>query len=72
MDIESAKAFNARLEAAVAELSRALLIAQTACSADEFLGVRRSVAHLIADVDALLHESIYADHPELDHLRGQG
>ena len=72
MDIDSAKAFKAHLEAAVAELSRALLIAQTGCSADEFLRVRRSIAHLIADVDTLLHESIYADHPELDHLREQG
>jgi hypothetical protein len=72
MDIESAKAFKARLEAVVAELSTALLIAQRGCSADAFPGVRKSIGHLIADVDALLHESIYADHPEVDHLRGQG
>jgi hypothetical protein len=72
MDIESAKAFKARLEAVASELSTALLIAQKGCFADEFPGVRRSVGHLIADVDALLHEAIYADHPELDHLRGQG
>ena len=71
MDIESAKAFKTRLEAAVAELSAALLIAQKACSADEFLRVRKPIGHLIAGVDALMHESVSADHPELDPLKRQ-
>ena len=68
--IESAKAFEMRLNAAVAELSSALLIAQKACSADEFLHIRKPIGHLIADLDALLHESVCADHQELNPLRG--
>jgi hypothetical protein len=40
-------------------------------SAEEFQEVKRSIGHMIADVDVLLHRSIYADHPELNHLKGQ-
>jgi hypothetical protein len=53
---------------AVKELSSALLVAQKASSTDEFLSVRKSVAHIIASVDDLLYESIYGDHPELNDL----
>jgi hypothetical protein len=68
MDIESAKAFKARLEGAVSELSAALLIAEKGCSAEDFRAVQESIGHLIADVDELLHQAIYADHPQLNHL----
>jgi hypothetical protein len=71
MDIKSAKAFKARLEVVVAELSAALLIAEKSCCAEKFPRVRESVGHLIADVDELLHASIYADRPELNHLGEQ-
>jgi hypothetical protein len=68
MDVESAKAFKARMEVVVSELSTALLIAEKGCSADELQGVKRSIGRLIADVDELLHESIYGDYPELNRL----
>lgn len=72
MDIDSAKAFKERLQGAVAEMSRALLIAQASNSADETKKIKRSIGHLIADVDVLLHESIYGDHPELNDLKERG
>jgi hypothetical protein len=65
MKIPEAKRFEQHMEDCIRELSSALLVAQQSSSADEFLEIKRTIGDIIASVDALLHDKIYNDHPEL-------
>ena len=69
MDKKSATQFKNHMELAVRELSLSLVLMQTAASQEEFVAIRRSIGHVMAAIEEMLHESIYHDHPELNHLR---
>ncbi len=68
MDIQTAKRFQLHAEAAIEELTSALLLAQDTSSEEEFLALRKLMGEIIARIDGLLHESIYGEHPELCKL----
>jgi hypothetical protein len=70
MDKKSATQFKKHMEAAVRELSLSLILTQEAAVKEEFVAIRRSIGHIMAAMEQLLHESIYPDHPELNKLRG--
>ncbi len=69
MDKKSATQFKSHMESVVRELSLSLLLTQKVATEEEFIAIRRSVGHIMAAVEQMLHESIYADHPDLNHLR---
>lgn len=69
MDKKSAAQFKNHMEAAVRELSLSLVLTQEVAAQEEFVSIRRSIGHIMAAIEATLHESIYPDHPELNHLR---
>jgi hypothetical protein len=69
MNKKSATEFKSRMELAIRELSSALVLAQAVSTPEEFTAIRKSIGDLIAAVDALLYDSIYPDHPELNQLR---
>lgn len=69
MDIDSAKRFKTHLEQVVKELSAALLISRASSDAESFSNTRRSIGNIIAEVDTILYETIYVDHPELNDLK---
>lgn len=68
MDKKSATQFKAHMESAVRELSLSLFLTQAAATEEEFLAIRRSIGHVMAGIERMLHESIYPDHPELNQL----
>jgi hypothetical protein len=68
MDKKSAVQFKFHMELAVRELSSALLLAKGASAQQEIAVVKKSIGNIMVAVDTLLHESIYPDHPELNHL----
>jgi hypothetical protein len=70
MNVESASRFKRHAEQAIKELSSALLVAQEVSTVEEFSVIRKSIGHIIAAMDTMLHDSIYSDHPELDDLGG--
>ncbi len=51
------------------KLSSALVLTQEVSALEEFATIRKSIGDIIAAVDALLYDSIYSDHPELNELR---
>jgi hypothetical protein len=69
MDKKSASHFKNHVEAAIRELTLALSLAQEAVAPEESATIRKSIAYIIVAMDEMLHESIYPDHPELNHLR---
>jgi hypothetical protein len=69
MDRKSATQFKAHMESAIRELSLSLLLTKQAATQAEFAAIRRSIGHVMAAVEKLLHESIYPDHPGLNQLR---
>jgi hypothetical protein len=69
MDKKSATQFKNHMESAVRELSLSLVLTQQAATQEEFVAIRRSIGHIMAAIEELLHESIYPDHPELNKLR---
>lgn len=69
MDKKSATQFKKHMESVVKELSLSLILAQEAATQEEFIAIRRSIGHVMAALHELLHDSIYPDHPELNHLR---
>lgn len=71
MNKESATQFKNHMELAIRELSSALLVTKEVSAEEEFVAIARSIGNIMAAVDALLHESIYPDHPELNHLRNK-
>jgi hypothetical protein len=71
MDTESATRFKKHMDEVVKELSSALIVAQGSCTTKEFLNVRKLVGDIIARVDGLLHEAVYADHPDMNDLGRQ-
>ena len=68
MDKRSATQFKSHMESAVRELSLSLVLTQEAAAQEEFVAIRRSIGHVMAAIEQMLHESIYPDHPELNHL----
>ena len=68
MNRQSATRFKGHMEQAIKELSSALFLTQEVSTLEELAVIRKSVGIIIAAVDALLHESIYSDHPELNEL----
>lgn len=69
MDKKSATQFKKHMDLVVGELSLSLFLTQEAATQEEFDTIRRSVGHLMAAIHVLLQQSIYPDHPELNHLR---
>ncbi len=69
MHKKSATQFKGHIELAIRELSSALLLAQEVSTLEELATIRKSIGDIIAAVDALLYDSIYSDHPELNELR---
>jgi hypothetical protein len=69
MDKKSATQFKKHMEAAVRELSLSLVLTQENAAKEEFIAIRRSIGHVMAAMEQLLHVSIYPDHPELNNLR---
>jgi hypothetical protein len=68
MNNRSAASFKVHIERAVTELSSALIVAQQSSNEEEFKFVQKSIAEIIAAIDALLFNSIYIDHPDLNNL----
>jgi len=68
MNNRSASSFKVHAERAVTELSSALIIAQQSSDEEEFKCVQKSVGEIIAAIDAMLFNSIYNDHPDLNDL----
>jgi hypothetical protein len=68
MDKASALRFRKHILHALGELSLALLVAQKACSEEEFIATRESIGDIVARIDNLLGEAIYVDYPEMDDL----
>lgn len=69
MDKKSATQFKVHMESAVRELSLSLLLTQKAASPEEVITIRRSIGHVMASIEQMLHASVYSDHPELNELR---
>jgi hypothetical protein len=70
MDIRSATQFKLHMEEAIKELSSALALLQDVYTVDQSLPIRKSVGDIMAAIDALLHESVYLHHPQLNkHVR---
>jgi len=69
MNVESAGRFKGHVDQAIKDLSLALLVAQEDSTVEEFAAIRKSIGDIIAATDALLYDSIYSDHPELNDLR---
>jgi len=68
MDKKSAREFSGNVLNAIQEVSKALLIAERSSSKDEMALIKNNVGHLIAKLDNMLIETVYKQHPELDHL----
>ncbi|WP_298255839.1 hypothetical protein [Bradyrhizobium sp.] len=68
MDRKAATQFKSHMESAVRELSLSLFLTQAVASEEEFVTIRRSIGHVMAAIEEMLHESIYPDHPELNEL----
>jgi hypothetical protein len=71
MDTESATRFKKHMDGVVKELSSVLIVARGSCTTKELLNVRKLVGEIIARVDGLLHEAVYADHPDMNDLGRQ-
>jgi len=69
MNKKSAAQFKDHIESAIRELSSALVLTKELSTPDEFATIRKSIGDIMAAVDALLHDSIYPDRPELNELR---
>ena len=69
MDKKAATQFKEHMESAVRELSLSLFLAKEAAPEAEFIAIRRSIGHVLAEIEVMLHESIYPYHPELNKLR---
>lgn len=69
MDAKSAARFKQHAERAIEQLSLALTLAQEVSPADEFLRLRTSVGDIIAQIDCMLEDNIYIDHPGLNSLK---
>jgi len=69
MDAKSAAQLKRHTDMVVRELSLALILAEGACAADEFMRLRTSFGDIIARVDSMLYETIYKDHPDLDETK---
>jgi hypothetical protein len=68
MNKENACRFNEHGLNAVRELTSALNALQGTCGDEEALAIKRSIADIIARIDALLVEVVYAKFPDLDGL----
>lgn len=72
MEMQSARQFKLHMDNAFRELSSALVLAHTVYAPEEALPIRKSIADVIAAVDAILYDVVYAKHPELnEHARGR-
>jgi hypothetical protein len=71
MNKETASVFQAHGLSAIRELSSALIASQNGCSEKEISLIKHSIGDIIARIDTLLLESIYAEFPDLDHLRSR-
>jgi hypothetical protein len=71
MDKKSATQFKSHMKLTIRELSSALVLTQEVSTPEEFATIRKSIGDIIAAVDALLYDSIYSDHPELNELRNR-
>jgi ABC-type uncharacterized transport system ATPase subunit len=54
---------------AIRELTSALITLQNSCTEEEITTIKRSVGDIIARIDNILRESIYAEFPDLDDLQ---
>jgi hypothetical protein len=57
------------MEEAVRELSSALVLLQETHTVEQSKPIRRAVGNILAAIDALLHESVYSHHPQLNEHR---
>jgi len=71
MNKEKAGLFKLHGEGAIRELTSALIALQNGCCEEEITPIKHSIGEIIARIDDLLRESIYAEFPDLDHLRGR-
>jgi hypothetical protein len=71
MTKEMATVFKVHGVSAIRELSSALIAIQNDCSEEEITLIKRSIGDIIARIDDLLRESIYAEFPDLDDLRSR-
>jgi hypothetical protein len=69
MNKETASVFKVHGVNAIRELSSALIALQNGCSEEEITLIKRSVGDIIARIDDILRESVYAEFPDLDDLR---
>jgi hypothetical protein len=67
---ELANQIRAHILNSISELSSTLVLAQAACSREEFDSFRGFAADIIARLDNLLRVSIYNQFPDLDDLKG--
>jgi hypothetical protein len=68
MNKEEASRFNVHGISAIRELTSALNGLQGSCGDEEALVIKRSIADIIARIDTLLVEAVYAKFPDLDDL----
>jgi hypothetical protein len=68
MNKENARRFNVHGLNAVRELTSALKALQGARADEEALVIKRSIADIIARIDTLLVEAVYAKFPDLNDL----
>ena len=71
MDKKSATQFKGHIELAIRELSSAIVLAKEVAAPEEFIAIRKSIGHIMADADTLLYDFIYLEHPELNELRNK-
>jgi hypothetical protein len=71
MDKNSAAQFKSHVESIIRELSLSHAVAERSATREELTIIKRSIGHIIASLDEMLHDAVYPDHPELNHLSGR-
>jgi hypothetical protein len=71
MNKGTASLFKVHGVSAIRELTSALIALQNSCTEEEITPIKRSVGDIIARIDNLLRESIYAEFPDLDDLQNR-
>jgi hypothetical protein len=69
MKKDDASLFKGQALNAIRELTSALSAVQNTCDEGETLIIRRSIGDIVARIDGLLAEAVYAKFPELDDLK---
>jgi hypothetical protein len=69
MDKKSATQSKVTWNWQIRELSSVLVLTKEVSALEEFTTIRKSIGDIMAAMDAVLYDSIYPDHPELNELR---